>query len=97
MGSSGLEIAEAVDHPMSRAFAAWGAGLVALRQGKHSRAASVLERVVKPCQDDRPAWFPLLAAALGATYTRAGRIDSLWLRSPRFTSAGFVVSSFVVA
>ena len=75
MGNSGLEIAEAVDHPMSRAFAAWGAGLVALRQGKLSRAASVLERVVNPCQDDRPAWFPLLAAALGATYTGAGRID----------------------
>jgi tetratricopeptide (TPR) repeat protein len=75
MGNSGLEIAEAVDHPMSRAFAAWGAGLVALRQGKLSRAASVLERVVNACQDDRPAWFPLLAAALGATYTGAGRID----------------------
>ena len=75
MGNSALEIAEAVDHPMSRAFAAWGAGLVALRQGKHSRAASVLEGVVHPCQDERPAWFPLLAAALGATYTGAGRID----------------------
>jgi tetratricopeptide (TPR) repeat protein len=35
----------------------------------------VLERVVNPCQDDRPAWFPLLAATLGATYTGAGRID----------------------
>ena len=75
MGNSALKIAEAVDHPMSRAFAAWGAGLVALRQGKLSRAASVLERVVNACQDDRPAWFPLLAAALGATYTGAGRID----------------------
>ena len=75
MGNSALEIAEVVDHPMSRAFAAWGAGLVALRQGRHSRAASVLERVVNPSRDDRPAWFPLLAAALGATYTGAGRID----------------------
>jgi hypothetical protein len=50
MANSGLEIAEAVDHPMSRAFAAWGADLVALRQGKLSRAASVLERVVNACQ-----------------------------------------------
>ena len=75
MGNSALTMAEVVDHPMSRAFAAWGAGLVALRQGKLSRAASVLERVVHPCQDDRPAWFPLLAATLGAAYTGAGRID----------------------
>ena len=49
--------------------------MVALRQGKLSRAASVLERVVNLCPDDRPAWFALLAAALGATYTGAGRID----------------------
>jgi tetratricopeptide (TPR) repeat protein len=49
--------------------------LVALRQGRLSTAASVLERVVNPRQDDQPAWFPLLAAALGATYTAAGRID----------------------
>ena len=48
---------------------------IATRQGKLSRAASVLERVVNLCQDDRPAWFPLLAAALGATYTAAGHID----------------------
>ena len=75
MGNSALEIAEVVNHPMSRAFAAWGAGVVALRQGHLSTAASVLERVVNACQDDRPAWFPLLAAALGATYTAAGRID----------------------
>ena len=75
MGNSALEIAEVVNHPMSRAFAAWGAGVVALRQGRLSTAAPVLERVVNACQDDRPAWFPLLAAALGATYTAAGRID----------------------
>jgi tetratricopeptide (TPR) repeat protein len=75
IGNSGLEIAEAENHPMSHAFAAWGAGLVALRQGKLSTAASVLERVVNLYQDDRPAWFPLLAAALGATYTGTGHID----------------------
>src|SRR5436190_12305474 len=75
MGNSALEIAEVVNHPMSRAFAAWGAGVVALRQGRLSTAASVLERVVNACQDDRPGWFPLLAAALGATYSGAGRID----------------------
>jgi len=61
---------------MSLAFASWGIGLLALRQGDLSRAVSVLERALNPYQDvDRPAWFPLMAAALGAAYTLAGRID----------------------
>ena len=61
---------------MSLAFASWGIGLLALRQGDLSWAVSVLERVVDPCQDvGRPAWFPLMAAALGAAYTLAGCID----------------------
>src|SRR5262249_49770923 len=60
-------------HPMNLTFALWGSGLVALRQGDLSRAVPLLERAVRLCQDaDRPAYFPLLAA-LGATYTLAGR------------------------
>src|SRR6185369_13435084 len=48
----------------------------ALRQGDLARAVSVLEPAVNPSQDvDRPAWFPLMAAALGAAYTLAGRMD----------------------
>ena len=74
VGDKGLQIAEAVDHPMSLTFALWGSGLLALRQGDLSRAVPLLERAMCLCQDmDRPAFFPLMAAALGATYTLAGR------------------------
>jgi tetratricopeptide (TPR) repeat protein len=74
VGEEGLQMAETVDHPMSLLFASWGIGLLALRQGDLSRAISLLERAVCPGQDvDRPAFFPLMAAALGATYTLAGR------------------------
>jgi tetratricopeptide (TPR) repeat protein len=75
VGDEGLQSAETVDHPTSRLFALWGSGLLALRQGDLSRALPLLERAVRLCQDaDHPALFPLLAAALGATYTLAGRI-----------------------
>jgi tetratricopeptide (TPR) repeat protein len=76
VGDAGLRIAEALDHPASLAFASWGIGLLALRQGDLARAVSVLEPAVNPSQDvDRPAWFPLMAAALGAAYMLAGRMD----------------------
>ena len=75
VGDKGLQSAEAVDHPTSLMFALWGIGLLALRQDDLSRAVPLLERAVSLCQDaDHPAWFPLMAAALGATYTLAGRI-----------------------
>jgi tetratricopeptide (TPR) repeat protein len=75
VGDKGLQSAEAVDHPTSLMFALWGSGLLALRQGDLSRAVPRLERAVSLCQDAGcPAWFPLMAAALGATYTLAGRI-----------------------
>jgi len=74
VGDEGLQIAETVEHPMSLTFALWGSGLLALRQGDLSRAVSLLERAVRLCQDpDRPANFPLIAAALGAAYTLARR------------------------
>jgi DNA-binding winged helix-turn-helix (wHTH) protein/class 3 adenylate cyclase/tetratricopeptide (TPR) repeat protein len=76
VGDAGLGVAKALDHPMSLAFASWGIGLLALRQGDLSRSVSVLEGAVNLRQDgDRPAWFPLMAAALGAAYTLAGCID----------------------
>ena len=75
VGDKGLQSAEAVDHPTSLMFALWGIGLLALRQDDLSRAVPLLEQAVSLCQDaDHPAWFPLMAAALGATYTLAGRI-----------------------
>jgi len=56
-------------------FAAWGIGMLALRQGDLRRALSLLERAMGICQDvDLSFWFPSVAMALGAAYTLAGRI-----------------------
>jgi tetratricopeptide (TPR) repeat protein len=84
VGDKGLQIAEAVDHPMSLMFALWGSGLLALRQGDLSRAVLLLERGVRLGEDmGRPANLPLIAAALGATYTLAGRTaDAILLLTP---------------
>jgi tetratricopeptide (TPR) repeat protein len=89
VADEGLRIAEAVDHPMSLTFALWGCGLLALRQGDLSRAVTLLERAVRLCQDmGRPASFPLMAAALGATYNLAGRsADAMLLLAPALEQA----------
>ena len=74
-GDEGLRIAEIVDHPASLMAASWGVGLLALRQGDLARALPRLERAMGICQDvDLPAFFPWMAAALGAAYTLVGRI-----------------------
>jgi class 3 adenylate cyclase/tetratricopeptide (TPR) repeat protein len=75
LGEAGLRIAEEVDHPNSLMFACYGIGLLALRQGDLRRALPLLERAVGICQDtDLPAYFPWMAAALGAAYTLSERI-----------------------
>jgi tetratricopeptide (TPR) repeat protein len=75
LGNEGLRIAEAVAHPGSLMLASWGVGVLSLRQGDLPRALPLLERAIGICQDmNLPAYFPRLAAALGAAYTRVGRI-----------------------
>jgi DNA-binding winged helix-turn-helix (wHTH) protein/class 3 adenylate cyclase/tetratricopeptide (TPR) repeat protein len=75
VGEEGLRIAEAVAHPGSLMRANHGLGLLALRQGDLPRALPRLERAMGICQEaDLPAWFPLMAAALGAAYTLSRRI-----------------------
>ena len=75
LGEEGLRIAEAVDHPGSRMRAYWGIGLLSLRQGDLPRALPLLERAVSLCHEaDLPAYFPLMAGALGAAYTLVGRV-----------------------
>ena len=73
LGDEGLRIAEAVEHPSSRMRAAWGLGLLCLRQGDLHQALPLLERAVDLCQvADLPVYFPVMASALGAAYTLAG-------------------------
>jgi tetratricopeptide (TPR) repeat protein len=75
LGEEGLRIAEAVDHPSSLMVASWGIGVLALRQGDLHRALPRLERAMSICQDaDLLAWFPRVAAALGAAYALGGRL-----------------------
>ena len=74
LGQEGLRIAEAVEHPGSLMLASWGLGLLTLYQGNVHRALPLLERAVSLCQDAGfLIYFPLMAAALGAAYTRFGR------------------------
>jgi tetratricopeptide (TPR) repeat protein len=74
-GEEGLRIAEAVAHPASLTWASYGLGLLDLRQGDLPRALSRLERAVSLCHAaDLPAYFPRMAAALGAAYTLGGRV-----------------------
>jgi tetratricopeptide (TPR) repeat protein len=76
LGEEGLRIAEALASPVSVMYAAWGIGLLALRQGDLPRALPLLERTVDICRDtDLPNYFPRVAPTLGAAYTLCGRID----------------------
>jgi tetratricopeptide (TPR) repeat protein len=75
LGEEGLQMAEAVEHPGSLMYACYGLGLLALCQGDLPRALPRLERAMSICQDvDIPAFFPWIAPALGAVYTRSGRV-----------------------
>jgi class 3 adenylate cyclase/tetratricopeptide (TPR) repeat protein len=75
LGEEGRRIAEAVAHPGSLMVASWGVGLLSLRQGDLPRALPLLERAVGICHEaDLPAYFPRMAATLGAAYTLGGRV-----------------------
>jgi tetratricopeptide (TPR) repeat protein len=70
-----MRMAEAVAHPASQMIAAWGLGLLALRQGALPRALPLLERAMGLCHEADLANFrPWIAAALGAAYTLGGRV-----------------------
>jgi class 3 adenylate cyclase/tetratricopeptide (TPR) repeat protein len=75
-GDDGMRIAKAVAHPASQMIAAWGVGLLALRQGALPQALPLLERAMGLCHEaDLPNFLPWMAAALGAAYTLDGRIS----------------------
>src|SRR4029453_6107303 len=74
LGQEGLRLAGAVEPPGSLMLASWGLGLLTLYQGNMHRALPLLERAVSLCQDAGfRIYFPLMASALGAAYTRVGR------------------------
>ena len=74
-GKKGSGLPRRLHHPGSLMWASWGIGLLALRQGDLPRALPLLERAMGICQEaDIPAYFPAMAAALGAAYTLGGRV-----------------------
>jgi class 3 adenylate cyclase/tetratricopeptide (TPR) repeat protein len=75
LGDEGLRLAEAAAHPPSRMVAQWGIGQLALRHGDLPRALPMLEQAAALCEAlELPAYFPGVAAALGAAYTLGGRV-----------------------
>ena len=73
-GEEAIRIAEAVDHPFSRAMAYWGVGNLYLYKGDLPKAIAVLERGLELCQTlNIPFLLPPVASALGAAFALAGR------------------------
>ena len=73
-GEEAIRIAEAVDHPFSRAMAYWGIGNLYLYKGDLPKAISMLERGLEFCQTSNILLlFPRVASALGAAFALAGR------------------------
>jgi len=69
-----VEIAEAVDQPLSRTVAYVARGVVSLRRGEHARAIRVLEQALGLIRDwNIPLWFPRVASSLGVAYALGGR------------------------
>jgi tetratricopeptide (TPR) repeat protein len=75
LAEEGVQIAEAADHPFSRAMAYWTVGFRALHKGDLQQAISMLERARDLAQGVHNRFGVLRAAApLGAAYALAGRI-----------------------
>jgi tetratricopeptide (TPR) repeat protein len=69
-----VRIAEAADHPYSRAWAYWTVGFCALRQGHLPQAIGALAQALDLVHTaDVRLQIPRVAASLGAAYTLAGR------------------------
>ncbi len=70
----GVRIAEAADHPFSRAIAYWAGGFRSLCQGDLRQALPMLERALDLVQETHIwALVPWCTSYLGAAHTLAGR------------------------
>jgi predicted ATPase/class 3 adenylate cyclase len=74
-GEDALQLAEAVDHPYSLAFACYAVGILYLRQGALPQAIGVLERGLALSEALHvPDMIPLCRVRLGAAYALSGRV-----------------------
>jgi DNA-binding winged helix-turn-helix (wHTH) protein/class 3 adenylate cyclase/tetratricopeptide (TPR) repeat protein len=74
-GEEGIRMAEAADHPFSRAAAYGSLGNLYVHQGAFHKAIPLLERAIGLCQ----VWqiqllFPSVASPLGVAYALSGRV-----------------------
>jgi class 3 adenylate cyclase/tetratricopeptide (TPR) repeat protein len=74
-GEAGMRMAEARDHPFSRASSYGSLGDLYLHKGDLHKAISLLERGVELCQVWQiQFYFPHVASPLGAAYNLSGRV-----------------------
>jgi class 3 adenylate cyclase/DNA-binding SARP family transcriptional activator len=71
-----VQIAEAVEHPVTLYFTMFDLGRVHLRRGNLANATRVLAQCLDLCRTRQiSVGIPLVSAALGAAYALAGRAD----------------------
>ncbi len=74
-GQEGVDIADAVHHAYSVAYACWGLALAYVVRGDLAQAARVIERAVALCREwNLPILGPLTSGLLGLVHARSGRV-----------------------
>jgi class 3 adenylate cyclase/tetratricopeptide (TPR) repeat protein len=74
LAEEAVEIAEAVQHPYSLAFALFGAAILAVRQGALQRATPLLERARRIGEESHlPVLLNFIGELLGYAYALSGR------------------------
>ncbi len=74
LAEEGDRLAEAMRHPHTQLWAAWGMGLVRLAQGEPEAAARLFERALALCRTaDMPTYVPRISSALGLVCAMCGR------------------------
>jgi class 3 adenylate cyclase/tetratricopeptide (TPR) repeat protein len=74
-GEEGIQIANEVEHSVSRIYANCSLGVLCLLRGECEQAIQLLDLSMKICQSAGVAvYIPFVASRLGAAYATAGRI-----------------------
>ena len=74
LATQGVDLAEDLDQPFTRALAYLGIGGLRLREGRFDQAASALEKGLALCREwDIPYWIHWITARLGYAYAFLGR------------------------
>ena len=74
-GEEGIQIANEVEHSVSRIYSNCSLGFLFLLRGEFERAIQLLDLSMKICQlEGVPVYIPFVASRLGAAYVIGGRI-----------------------